>query len=467
MTDVPTSLFVSVSHMPMNSFARFDPQTAIVEADGTWKLSPPYVLNRRVPRPITVTNTEVSMHVSSNSNSHQNNTGNASRRHPDERRMAFFASKGLYEAMARQIMTFQNLRELTFHRAELPPVLYSVIQNLPQLRHLTIQYCTYPSLGSHPSHPHVQVDLDTSSFEDESDSDDDVSNAVPTNYYPDFSGLPLTSLKLWGNKGDTDSSHGLSNSVYALHLCTAVSLQTLKVDWTPTSARFLAQRNPNTSIKLPPALHHLTLRMPTGKVWPSEDANNNANIGGANFIAGAQSNTHTNLLNPLQIFLVSVPSLLSLTIVNRLPRMDLPAGVLPNLKSYTGPMATVLAVLKGSGSGGCLRHLEVTDVDKKVNDLVGAFLPAVARETEGGFMTNPAAGNGNGKEKEDGDQRGLWSLSVVLREWDNEILFAITQYFKELRKVKIRYEAGYPSEVSLFFPILWAERILELTFCPS
>ena len=43
MADVPTSLLISISHMPLNSYARFDPQTAIVEADGTWKLSPPYV----------------------------------------------------------------------------------------------------------------------------------------------------------------------------------------------------------------------------------------------------------------------------------------------------------------------------------------------------------------------------------------------------------------------------------------
>lgn len=432
MVDVPTSLFISISHMPTNSYARLDPQTAIVEADGTWKLSPPAHPNSS----------------SYNGNNHEN-LGTSSRRDRDERRIAFFASKGLYEVMARQIMNFTSLRELTFHRAELPEVLYTVIESLPQLRHLTIQYCTFPSVAPHPTHPHVQLDGDVSSFEDESDSDDDRSI---TNYYPDFSVLPITTLKLWGNKGDTDSGHGISNTVYALHLCTAASLQTLKIDWTPTSARFLAQLNPNTSVTLPPGLHHLTLRMPTAKVWPSEDANNNINIAGTNFNTGIHSNTTTNLLNPLQIFLVSVPSLRSLSIVNRLPSLDLPGGALPNLKAYAGPMGTVLAVLKSAGSGGSVRHLEVTDVDKKVSDFVGAFLPAVAGGTEGGFVTGHAAdGNGEGKskEKEDVERRGLWSLSVVLREWDNEILFAITQYFQELRKVKIRYEAGHPSEYTL------------------
>jgi hypothetical protein len=82
-----------------------------------------------------------------------------------------------------------------------------------------------------------------------------------------------------------------------------------------------------------------------------------------------------------------VPSLRSLTVVNRLPSLDLPPGLLPNLKSYTGPMGTVLTVLNGAGSGGCVRHLEVTDVDKKVNDFVAGFLPAAANRTEGGFAS--------------------------------------------------------------------------------
>ena len=128
-------------------------------------------------------------------------------------------------------------------------------------------------------------------------------------------------------------------------------------------------------------------------------------------------------------------------------------------------MGTVLAMLKGAGSGGCLRHLEITDVDKKVADFVGAFLPAVAGQTEGGYAaTSSSSGRnedegtwkGKGKEKEkekeDGERRGLWSLSVVLREWDNEILFAVTQHFEELRKVKIRYEDGFPSEVRFLSP---------------
>ena len=461
MFDVPTSLLISISHMPMNSYARFDPQTAIVEADGTWKLSPPYVLSRTAHRPIIITNTQVSLELSPNPyhGIGPEISANSNRQDRDERPIAFFASKGLYDAMARQITGFVNLRELTFYRAELPSVLYGVIQSLPQLRHLTIQYCTYPSVSPRLSHPHVHLDLDMPSFDGDSDSEDEASTPAPTNYYPDFSTLPLTSLKLWANKGDTDSGHGISNTVYALHLCAASSLQTLKIDWTPTSARFLAQLNPNTTITLPAGLQHLTLRLPTAKVWPSEDGNNNANMGGLNFTAGAHSNTSANLLNPLQIFLVSIPSLRSLTVVNRLPSLNIPMGALPNLKSYTGPMATVLAVLKSVGSGGCVRHLEVTDVDKKVSDFVGCFLPAVARRTEGGFSNGSAievdaSGKGKGKERDEGERRGLWSLSVILRQWDNEILFAITQHFAQLRKVKIRYEVGYPSEVGFLF---WAD----------
>lgn len=42
---------------------------------------------------------------------------------------------------------------------------------------------------------------------------------------------------------------------------------------------------------------------------------------------------------------------------------------------------------------------------------------------------------------------GLGSLSLPLRKWDEEIMYPTTDFFPKLRKLKILYDEGHPSEV--------------------
>lgn len=352
MTDVPTSLVVGISHINSNSFARFDPTSAVVEIDGSWNITPPHpghtAINSMYQQPL-----------------YTSSSGNPS----DWRRYSFFASKGLYDTLSRMISTFSMLQELVFHHAELPETIYPAIKSLPRLRHLAIQYCSLPVIQSEP----------------------DVT----------FADLPITSLILWCSKADSDQSP-TSNYVYALHLCTARNLRVLKVDWTAVTARFFALTTPHVQAVLPTGIEDLTLRMPVSKLWPSEgDA------------------SRSMLIVPLVRFLRSSPSIRCLSVFNRLPSLELDAAILPNLNTYIGPLATVVAVIKDRP----VEHLEISDVDKKLTDFVN-LLPEVARI-----------------------KPDLKTLCLVMREWDNEILHAIYQLFTDLRKIRIKYEDKYPSEV--------------------
>jgi hypothetical protein len=44
----------------------------------------------------------------------------------------------------------------------------------------------------------------------------------------------------------------------------------------------------------------------------------------------------------------------------------------------------------------------------------------------------------------------LQELSVYVPQWDDEVLYAVTQLFPNLRKLDIRYGLGSPSEVRNF-----------------
>jgi hypothetical protein len=354
MADVPTSLVVGISHINLNSFARFDPSSAVVELDGSWNVTPSH-----------------SNHGGLNSmqqfQQHMYEVAGATS--SDYRRLSFFASKGLYDTLSQMISTFSMLQELVFHHAELPETIYPAIKSLPRLRHLAIQYCSLPVVNSEPD--------------------------------ATFADLPITSLTLWCSKADSDQSP-TSNYVYALHLCTARSLRTLKVDWTAVTARFFALTTPHVQAVLPTHINDLTLRMPVSKLWPSEgDA------------------SRAMLIVPLVAFLRNSPSITRFSAYNRLPSLELDSAILPNLNTYVGPLATVLTVLKDRP----VEHLEISDIDKKLSDFIH-ILPEVA------------------KIKPD-----LKTLCLVMREWDNEILYAIHQLFSDLRKIRIKYEDKYPSEV--------------------
>lgn len=284
---------------------------------------------------------------------------------------SFFASTPLYEAVACRISSFTMLEELFLNQAILPFTIYAAIRKLPRLRRLSLQCCTLPPM-------HLGDELD-------------------------FSDLPITELTLWCLKGEAHS-HQDTNYVHALNLCAARHLRTLRVDWTSISARYFARPIGGNEFEPPPHLENLELRMPLAKLWPAEvDA------------------SRSMLINPLLKFLNKCSFLKRLTIVNRLPSLDLSKYALPLLEYYSGPLTTALQVLKNRP----VQHLEITDDDKKLDEITH-LLPELAQR-----------------------RPTLETLCLAIRHWDNEILFPTAQLFPELRKLRIQYYDGFPSEVRL------------------
>ena len=71
-----------------------------------------------------------------------------------------------------------------------------------------------------------------------------------------------------------------------------------------------------------------------------------------------------------------------------------------------------------------MEHLEITDDDKKVEELTSVLA---------GVATS--------------QPRILQTLCVFLCQWDTEILFPIVKHFTNLRRLEIKYQEGGPSEV--------------------
>ncbi|KAF8878773.1 hypothetical protein BD779DRAFT_1474670 [Infundibulicybe gibba] len=145
MNEVPTSLTIGISYASANSFGRFDPTIAVVDADGSWCVPP-------APR------------LAENMEGHTHSP------------QVFFASLPLYSAISDLASSFVNLQELVFHQAFLPDTIYQTIRNFPKLESLSIQYCTMPSRG----------------------------NAERNST---FDTLPITHLTLWRTRGDMERNY--------------------------------------------------------------------------------------------------------------------------------------------------------------------------------------------------------------------------------------------------------------------
>jgi hypothetical protein len=353
MSEVPTSLTVGISHMYGTLFGRFDPAAVVVEADGTWAV-----------------NVTPSM-------------GNFVHGPHDLKPLSFFASATLFKAVSSRISSFTKLEELIFHRASLPTIIYTVIQTLPRLRHLCIQYCSLP-----PS-------------------------VIDSNL--GFASLPITELTLLCVK-ENIAVIPESHYVAALLLATARNLRILRVDWTTVSAVFFAQLNPNIQYELPAKLEILEVRMPIAKFWPSDG--------------------HRGLIDPLCSFLKKCPKIMQFIVMNRLPSLPLTRTTIPNLRSYSGPLSTVFSVLRGR----TVEHLEITDDDKKLEDLVNA-LPELAEI-----------------------QPSLQTLCIFLCRWDNEVLYPISEHFTNLRRLQIKYQESNPSEVHFNFIYKQSDTIANSLF---
>lgn len=128
---------------------------------------------------------------------------------------------------------------------------------------------------------------------------------------------------------------------------------------------------------------------------------------------------------------------------------QLPAGVLPALRAYTGPVGTLLGVV---GNGRPIRALRLTNC-------TGQEVAGLQERERGtiGFgggvapLPNTVTGHREGLPalaSVAGVLQDLEELDLEFRAWDDEIMHAIVGFFPKLHSLKITYEAGGPSEVS-------------------
>ncbi|KAF5380004.1 hypothetical protein D9615_006254 [Tricholomella constricta] len=341
----PTSLTMAICLVNQMSYTRHDPTVGIVEEDGSWTVMPGAHHSTIPPPQSTYRNPHFS------------------------KKLTFYASQVMYDAILKRVSSFTKLRELVFHLSELPDTIFSTIKLLPCLKNLSIQYCTLPAIDLEPD--------------------------------PSFSELPLTELTLWFNKGEPDTV-SKSNWVYTLYLCTAKNLRTLRVDWTSTTGRFLSQRNPIAPIAPLRTLTEVAIRFPPGKLWLSDEDEKAAN-------------------DPLTAFLLGSPSIERFSCVNRRFQFRFPATVLSKLNFCCGGAASVVGLLNSRP----VEHVQLSDVER---DLAGVVhtLQKIARL-----------------------KPHLQTLSFSMHKWDEEILYALVDLFADVRKLRIKFTAGFIQEQSL------------------
>lgn len=298
--ETPVSLTVSISYMLREDFQNFDSASILVEPNGHTVIKP--VLELGLPLTIS-----------------------------------YFASTALYEYISRRIQTFTSLRKLVFCKAKLPNTVYDIIESLPSLRDLTIEYCAIPPKVYRPRNAGV------------------------------FSSLPITTLTLTCLRSECQNPHPIHNNyMYLLHLATATNIRSLKIDWFQLTAYFFARLYPDMSYTLPTSIETLELSLPPPKYWPTSSAEAN-----------------TRLLDPLAIFLQRCTQLRHLRFANGFARQlkNLPT-VFSNLTSFYGPKCMALPICSVKSQ---LQHVEITCLmydAPGVNDLL-QFLPILGSAQPG------------------------------------------------------------------------------------
>ncbi|KAG7444524.1 uncharacterized protein BT62DRAFT_995487, partial [Guyanagaster necrorhizus] len=214
--------------------------------------------------------------------------------------------------------------------------------------------------------------------------------------YDVFPCLPITDLSLFG----CSTLPGSSDPYSFLRLLTITALRTLSVSVSDRVNSFLARRDKH-NLPLPCKLEtlrlHFTLLVRTGR----QDEI-------ATFLTEECQSVHA-----LEVFnfFWPVPENLRL-----LPR------ALGNLTSYRGPPNFLFPLMDG---GSLLKYLEISY--PPINILSALSL----------------------LEKVGTRWPYLESLSITIKEWDREILYAISHIFRDFREVKIKYCSGYPNELSM------------------
>jgi len=275
---------------------------------------------------------------------------------------AFVADSILYQAMKAHIANFTQLVDLTFKKALLPDNIYDIIHGLPSLRVLHIEYCTFDQATIAGAWDHTT--------------------------------LPIMELSLLGLEGGALVTNALS-------LAKAHNLRVLRFDMTACIFRLFTRMNPGGVHIVPRHLESINVRLPEKKAWPS-----------------SPPEAQQQYIAPLIEFLAMCPSVVSLTITSYMPEFFFPPGILPNLRSYKGPMSTVVTITGHRP----LTYIYIIDGGAKLSEWTDTLT----------WLGRAHA--------------SLQELIAYVPSWDDEILYAVTQLFPNLRMLHIRYGLGSPSE---------------------
>lgn len=379
-----------------------------------------------------------------------------------------------------RMLSFKQLSSVTFTDLQLGYRHFELIYNLPLLRTLRIEKCG------------VQFGRFLNVF--------------------DPSTLPITHLTMrnlrrlehefLGDGGAGDNAHAL------LSLARAPNLHTLVVD--PSAEVFKYVFGPGDAPALPPAAAvwaaghilfppphpppphlqrlYIERRHQPGRQVPAPPAhyNNWAAAGGpvqAHLYGHIHALGHGGHGFPeaaLFAFLQRCPSLTAYgTYHCATQNTQLPAGALPALRAYAGPVGTLLGVV---GSGRPIRALRLTNCTGP--EAAGHHERERERERERGGNAQGAAAAGPGgaplPNTATGHREGLPALASVkgmledLEEldlefaaWDDEIMHALVGFFPKLRSLKVTYKVGGPSEVGCSSPFPLSRAVLTRTAdCP-
>lgn len=275
---------------------------------------------------------------------------------------AFVAALDLYQAMTSCMVTFTQLTNLTFKNALLPDTIYNIIHGISTLRVLHIEFCTFDQATITGAWNHTT--------------------------------LPVTELSLLSLDGGTHVTD-------ALALAKAHNLRVLRFDTTACIFRFFTRPSNGGPHVVPRYLESIDVRLPEKKSWPS-----------------SPPEAQQSYIAPLIEFLAMCPNAVRLTIGGYMPEFTFPARILPNLRSYKGPMSTVVAVTGHRP----ITELNICDAGTKLSEWTDTLTSL-------------------GKE-----HSSLQELCAYVPYWDDEILYAVTQLFPNLHMLHIRYGLGCPSE---------------------
>jgi len=207
--------------------------------------------------------------------------------------------------------------------------------------------------------------------------------------------LPITELSLLGLEGGALVTD-------ALNLAKAHNLRVLRFDTTACVFRLFTRLNTAGLHVVPRHLESIDVRLPEKKAWPS-----------------SPPEAQQTYVAPFTEFLAMCPSVLRLSIGTYMPEFILPPRILPNLRTYKGPMSTVVTVTGNRP----IRELNISDAGTKLSE-----------------WTDTLASLGK-------EHSSLEELVAYIPQWDDEILYAVTELFPNLHMLQLRYGHGGPSEV--------------------